>query len=471
MALRVSNLRLSVDVGETALPSLLSNTLGVPLADLHDWRILRKSLDVRDKRDLRFVYNAEVRLPADAESRVLKRAAYSSSRIEAFDEPPFEMPPPGTEPLRHRPVVIGSGPAGLVAGYFLAEMGYQPLVLERGAPVHERIRDVKTFDDGGHFEPESNYLFGEGGAGTFSDGKLTCRNTGPDVMRVLKLFADCKGQQPGKPSILYFHRPHLGSNRLPAVVKAIRQRIESLGGEVRFKSRVEDLVFQDGKLKGVVTSCGEIPAELAVVATFCMCAGGYVIPSVSQEGYFATNGMSLSKRDSPYANSGLVVTLPLSEFGSNDPLAGMRIQELYEKKAFELGRGRYACPVQRATDFMNWQASPAVPDSSYPREKIAIDLAEVLPPYIWKALQSGLPRMDAMWRGKFMRDAVLVGPESRGSSPVRIPRDEETREAPGIVGIYPTGEGAGYAGGIVSAAVDGLKTAKAIVARYAPLRK
>ena len=149
----------------------------------------------------------------------------------------------------------------------------------------------------------------------------------------------------------------------------------------------------------------------------------------------------------------------------------MRIQELYEKKAFELGRGRYACPVQRATDFMNWQASPAVPDSSYPREKIAIDLAEVLPPYIWKALQSGLPRMDAMWRGKFMRDAVLVGPESRGSSPVRIPRDEETREAPGIVGIYPTGEGAGYAGGIVSAAVDGLKTAKAIVARYAPLRK
>ena len=539
MALRVSNLRLSVDVGETALPSLLSNTLGVPLADLHDWRILRKSLDVRDKRDLRFVYNAEVRLPADAESRVLKRAAYSSSRIEAFDEPPFEMPPPGTEPLRHRPVVIGSGPAGLVAGYFLAEMGYQPLVLERGAPVHERIRDVKTFDDGGHFEPESNYLFGEGGAGTFSDGKLTCRNTGPDVMRVLKLFADCKGQQPGKPSILYFHRPHLGSNRLPAVVKAIRQRIESLGGEVRFKSRVEDLVFQDGKLKGVVTSSGEIPAELAVVATghsardmyemllkrgvpivqkpfqigvrvehpqelvnrvqygfrpheetlgnadysmvahgdkadvftFCMCAGGYVIPSVSQEGYFATNGMSLSKRDSPYANSGLVVTLPLSEFGSNDPLAGMRIQELYEKKAFELGRGRYACPVQRATDFMNWQASPAVPDSSYPREKIAIDLAEVLPPYIWKALQSGLPRMDAMWRGKFMRDAVLVGPESRGSSPVRIPRDEETREAPGIVGIYPTGEGAGYAGGIVSAAVDGLKTAKAIVARYAPLRK
>ncbi|WP_020469286.1 NAD(P)/FAD-dependent oxidoreductase [Zavarzinella formosa] len=539
MALRVSNLRLSVDVGENALPDLISRTLGIPPGDLHDWRILRKSLDVRDKRDLRFVYNAEVRLPEDAQSRVLKRAAYAAAKIEAFDEPPFEMPTPGSVALTHRPVVIGSGPAGLVAGYFLAEMGYQPLVLERGSPVHERIRDVKTFDDGGAFHPESNYLFGEGGAGTFSDGKLTCRNTGPDVMRVLKLFADCKGQQPGKPSIMYFHRPHLGSNRLPAVVKAIRQRIESLGGEVRFKTRVEDLVFQEGRLKAVVTSGGEIPAELAVIATghsardmyemllrrgvpvvqkpfqigvrvehpqelvnrvqygfrpyeetlgnadyslvahggsadvftFCMCAGGYVIPSVSQEGYFATNGMSLSKRDSPYANSGLVVTLPLSEFGSNDPLAGMRIQEQYERKAFELGRGSYACPVQRATDFMNWTASPSVPASSYPREKMAIDLAEVLPPYIWKALQSGLPRMDGMWRGKFMRDAVLVGPESRGSSPVRIPRDDETRETPGLTGIYPAGEGAGYAGGIVSAAVDGLRTAKAIVARYASLRK
>ncbi len=538
MPLRISNLRLSVDVGEAALPELLSRTLGVSPGDLHGWRILRKSLDVRDKRDLRFVFNAEVKLPEDAEARVLQRAAYASAKIEAFAEPPFEMPPPGAASLPNRPVVIGSGPAGLVAGYFLAEMGYQPLVLERGTPVNERIKDVKTFDEGGRFESESNYLFGEGGAGTFSDGKLTCRNTGPDVMRVLQLFADCKGQQPGKPSILYYHRPHLGSNRLPAVVKAIRQRIESLGGEVRFKTRVEDLVFQDGRLRGVVTSGGEIPADVAVLATghsardvyemlvrrgvpivqkpfqigvrvehpqelvnrvqygyrphedilgnadyslvahgsadvftFCMCAGGYVIPSVSQEGYFCTNGMSLSKRDSPYANSGLVVTLPLSEFGSADRLAGMRIQELYEKKAFDLGRGAYACPVQRASDFVNGRKSDSVPASSYPREKVAADLADLLPPYIWKALQAGLPKMDGMWRGKFLREATLVGPEARGSSPVRIPRDDETRETPGLTGIYPVGEGAGYAGGIVSAAVDGLRTAKAIVARYAPLRK
>lgn len=538
MSLRVSNIRLSVEADERALPNLISRSLGISPTDLQDWRILRKSLDIRDKRDLRFVFNAEVKLPADAEASVLKRAGFASVKIEHFEDLPFEIPTPGTRQLKHRPVVIGSGPAGLVAGYFLAEMGFQPLVLERGAPVNERIKDVKTFDDGGHFEPESNYLFGEGGAGTFSDGKLTCRNTGPDVMRVLQLFADCKGQQPGKPSILYYHRPHLGSNRLPAVVKAIRRKIEEYGGEVRFKSRVEDVIIQDGRLKAVVTSAGEIPADLAILATghsardvfemlvrrgvpivqkpfqigvrvehpqelvnrvqygsrpyedrlgnadyslvahgsadlftFCMCAGGYVIPSVSQEGYFCTNGMSLSKRDSPYANSGLVVTLPLSEFGSNDPLAGMRIQEHYERKAFEAGRGEYACPVQRATDFIAGKASNPVPPSSYPRQKVSVNLAELLPPYIWKAVQTGLPKMDRMWRGQFLEQAVLVGPEARGSSPVRIPRDDETRETPGLTGIYPVGEGAGYAGGIISAAVDGLRTAKAIVSQFAPLKK
>ncbi len=165
------------------------------------------------------------------------------AQVELHDEPPFSMPEPGSAPLPHRPVVVGSGPGGLVCAYFLAQHGYRPLVLERGTRVNDRIRDVKAFDDGGPFHPESNYLFGEGGAGTFSDGKLTCRGTGPDVLRVLELFAECKGQQPGKPSILYYHRPHLGSNRLPAVVKALRRKIEDFGGEVRFLTRVEDLTF------------------------------------------------------------------------------------------------------------------------------------------------------------------------------------------------------------------------------------
>jgi uncharacterized FAD-dependent dehydrogenase len=535
MPLRVSNLRLPVDAPESALRERLARAIGVPAADLRGWRILRKALDLRDKRDLRFVYNAEVLVPEEDEPAILTRAAHASPPVEAYRDPPSELPEPGSQSLRHRPVVIGSGPGGLVAAYFLAERGYRPIVLERGTPVTERIRDVKAFDDGGPFHPESNYLFGEGGAGTFSDGKLTCRGTGPDVIRVLELFAEHKGQQPGKPSILYYHRPHLGSNRLPAVVKALRRKIEALGGEVRFHTRVEDLLLLDGRVVGLATSSGQIPCDVAVLATghsardiytmlvrrgvpvvpkpfqigvrvehpqelvnrvqygprrhedqlgnadyslvahgsadvftFCMCAGGHIIPSVSEAGYFCTNGMSLSKRDSPYANSGLVVTLPVSEFGGDDPLAGVRLQAAYERKAYELGRGEYRCPVQRGPDFLNGMESPALPGFSYPRGGVAADLRRVLPPFVADALRTGLPGMDRAWRGRFLREAVLVGPEARGSSPVRIPRDDQTRESP-VAGLYPVGEGAGYAGGIVSAAVDGLKTARAIIGRFAPV--
>src|SRR5262245_43124769 len=535
MSLRVSNLRLSVDAPESALRDRLARAIGIPATDVRGWRILRKSLDVRDKRDVQFVYNAAVVVPDGQEPAILRQSIYTGAQVDAFDEPPFEMPESGREPLPHRPVVIGSGPGGLIAAYFLADRGYRPILLERGTAVHDRIRDVRAFDAGGPFEPESNYLFGEGGAGTFSDGKLTCRGTGPDVLRVLEVFAEHKGQQPGKPSILYYHRPHLGSNRLPAVVKALRRKIEALGGEVRFRTRVEDLVLKDGRLVALGTSSGEIPADVAVLATgpsaralyamlvrrgvpvvpkpfqiglrvehsqelvnriqygprhhedqlgnadyslvshgsadvftFCMCAGGYIIPSVSEEGYFCTNGMSLSRRDSPYANSGLVVTLPISEFGGDDPLAGMRVQAEYEKRAYELGRGQYRCPVQTGRDFLNGVVTPSPPPFSYPRGGVPADLREVLPSYVAGAWRTGLPGMDRAWRGRFLREAVLVGPEARGSSPVRIARDDTTRESP-VGGLYPVGEGAGYAGGIVSAAVDGLRTARAIIARYSPV--
>jgi uncharacterized FAD-dependent dehydrogenase len=205
--------------------------------------------------------------------------------------------------------------------------------------------------------------------------------------------------------------------------------------------------------------------------TFCMCAGGYIIPSVSQEGYFCTNGMSLSRRDSPYANSGLVVTVPVSAFEGADVLAGMRLQEKYEARAFELGQRRYLAPVQRANDFLAGRISSGRIASSYPLGVVAADLREVLPPLVAEAVKHGLPQMDRRWHGRFLRDAVLAGPEARGSSPVRIERDSQTRQSPGIPGLYPVGEGAGFAGGIVSAAVDGLKTAKAIVARFAPHAK
>jgi uncharacterized FAD-dependent dehydrogenase len=534
MPIRVSDLRLGVTEPEAVLVGHLAQALGLKPDEVRHWRILRKSLDARDRDALQFVYAAEVRLPED-EIHVVDRArgaAHGRARVDLYEEPPFVMPAPGTRPLAERPVVVGSGPGGLAAGYFLALHGYRPLVLERGRAVRERIHDVKSFDAGGPFNPESNYLFGEGGAGTFSDGKLTCRGSGPDVRRVLELFAECKG----KPSILYDYRPHLGSNRLPAVVKALRRRIEALGGEVRFSCRVEDLDLADGRLRGLVTSSGYLPASVVVVAaghsardtyamllrrgvplvrkpfqmglrvehpqetvnrvqygprrleeqlgsadyslvargrhdlfTFCMCAGGHIIPSVSEEGYFCTNGMSLSRRDSPFANSGLVVTVPVEEFGDGDVLAGVRLQQHYERRAFELGRGEYRCPVQTAPDFRDARRTRRLPACSYPRGLVLADLAEVVPPFIADAVRQGLPILDLRWQGRFLPEAVLVGPEARGSSPVRIVREDTTREAPGIEGLYPVGEGAGYAGGIISAAVDGLRTAKAIVAKYAPL--
>jgi uncharacterized FAD-dependent dehydrogenase len=535
VALRVSNIRLSLDEPEAVLPDRLARILGLRTADLGRWRILRKSLDARDKDALQFVYTAEVALP-DEEARVAAiaaRVSHFAARIDLYHESPFIVPEPGSHPLPHRPVVIGSGPGGLVAAYFLAEQGYRPLVLERGRAVRERIRDVRAFDAGGPLDPESNYLFGEGGAGTFSDGKLTYRGSGPDVQRVLQLFAECKG----KPSILYESRPHLGSNRLPAVVKAIRRRIEALGGEVRFGCRVEDLDLDGGRLRGLATSSGYVPATVALLAvghsardtyamllrrgvpmapkpfqmgvrieqpqetvnrvkygpsrlearlgaadytlvapgrhdlfTFCMCAGGYIMPSVSEPGAFCTNGMSLSRHDSPFANSGLVVTVPVEAFGGADVLAGVRLQQTYERRAFAAaGRADYLCPIQPAKDFLAGRAAGAVPANSYPRGAVPAPVGELVPPLIVEALRHGLPVLDRRWHGRFLAEATLVGPEARGSAPVRILRDDATREAPGVAGLYPVGEGAGYAGGIVSAAVDGLRSAKAVVARYAPL--
>jgi uncharacterized FAD-dependent dehydrogenase len=543
MSLRIANLRLSIDEPESALPGHLVRALGIAPAELERWRILRKSLDARVKDAVQFVYTAEVATRADEDRLMVQaRRRHRDLQIDHHNETALDLPARGTHPLKHRPIVVGSGPAGLVAGYFLAEQGYQPLVLERGRAVRERIQDVHRFDAGGRFEPESNYLFGEGGAGTFSDGKLTCRSSGPEVHRVLELFAECKG----KPSILYDYRPHLGSNRLPAVVKAIRRRIEALGGEVRFNCRVEDLDFASTPrpmgegpgvraLRGVATSSGYIAADVVLLAighsardtiemllrrgvpmvpkpfqmgvrieqpqeivnrvkygpthletklgsadynlvargnydlfTFCMCAGGHIIPSVSKEGYFCTNGMSLSKRDSPFANSGLVVTVPIEHFLGTDVLAGMRLQQLYEKRAFELGRGEYLCPIQNAKDFLANRSTTSLPACSYPRGLVRANAAELVPPIIREALLHGLPILDRRWHGKYLEDAFLVGPESRGSSPVRIVRDDRTRESPGIAGLYPVGEGAGYAGGIVSAAVDGLRSALAVIGKYAP---
>ena len=526
MSWKVANIRLELDEPEQILSAKLAHRLGVAPDAVSSYRILRKSLDARQHDDLHFIYAAEVEVPGDGASKKLLGPG-----VERFEPERFDWPEPGRGPLEHRPVIVGAGPAGLFAGYLLAQQGYRPLILERGRDVKDRVADVRRFDEGGTLDPESNYLFGEGGAGTFSDGKLTSRNTGPDVLRVLEILADCHG----KPSIVYEAKPHLGSNRLPLIVRTLRRKFETLGGEIRFSCRVEDVEIKEGRLQGLMTSSGYVAADLVVLAighsardtygmllrrgvpleqkafqlgvrieqpqesinvarhgafsdhpalgaaeynlnvkaggrdlfTFCMCPGGIIMPSVSEPGYFGTNGMSHSRRDTPFANSGLVVTVGPGEMGSNHPLAGVHFQQKAERLAYLAGNRTYHAPVQRATDFLAGRASRGKVRTSYERGTIPTDLGLILPPMVMEALERGLTAMDRRMRGAFLRDAVLTGPESRGSSPVRIPRDDATRESPAIAGLYPCGEGAGYAGGIVSAAVDGLRTARAIAARFA----
>jgi uncharacterized FAD-dependent dehydrogenase len=532
MSLKLSNIRLSVEYPEAELPKVLAAKLRVPVSEVTRWRILRKSLDARSRDSLQFVYSAVVELPADAEQHSLERAP---DEIESFVPDHFEEPVPGTDALGERPVIIGSGPAGLLAGYYLAYRGYRPLIIERGAAVKERVPAIRLFDSGGLHDPENNYLFGEGGAGTFSDGKLTCRMSGADVDWVLEQFVECGG----KPSIRHEFRPHLGSNRLPMLVRNFRRKIEEWGGEYKFNCRFESLDIADGRMRGIGTSSGYIPASQVILGighsardtyemlhrlgvpmeakafqlglrieqpqeqvnrhkygkkeylgllgaadytlvargqrdlfTFCMCAGGEVIPSVSEPYRFCSNGMSNSRHNTPYANSGLVVTLdPCAELNTNHPLAGVEIQRRFEAIAYELGRANYYAPIQWAKDFISGKGSrgaEALP-TSYKRGTVTTQLDSVLPTVIAETIRSGLPIMDQKWRGDFLKQATLVGPEMRGSSPVRIPRDGESRQVSGIAGLYPIGEGAGYAGGIISAAVDGLRTAKAIVRAFAPV--
>ncbi len=534
MPIRVSNLRLSVNVPETALPAHLARRLGILIGDLGSWRILKKSLDARSSTDLQFVYTTLVEI-ADGKAGQLKLGSDGRGDLQFYEPPQFEDASPGSEPLSERPIVVGSGPAGLLAGYYLARKGYRPLIIERGAAVKTRVPVVRQFDRGGEFDRENNYLFGEGGAGCFSDGKLTCRLEGPDVDWVLQSFVECGG----RPSLVYENRPHLGSNKLPMICRNYRRKIEALGGEYKFGCRLEGIQIRDGRVVGIQTSSGDIPCgqlilgighsardtyqmlyELGVpmvqkafqlglrieqpqsqinhhkygrpeyetllgaadytlqargakdVFTFCMCAGGIIMPSISEPNMFCSNGMSNSRHDSPFANSGIMATLQPSEFGDSHPLAGMHLQQHYEAIAFQLGQANYLAPIQTAQDFLKGRATaPATKlDCSYERGVHPAQLDQLLPAVVTQAIRQSLPIMDKKLRGDFLKNAILVGPEMRGSSPIRIDRDLTSRQCPNIEGLYPVGEGAGYAGGIISAAVDGLRSARVIVRQFQSLQ-
>ncbi len=531
MPVRITNLSLPVEKPEAALPAVIALRLKLPADAVQRFQILRKSLDARKRMNLQFVYSVMAEL-AD-ESATLKR--WKNDRdVQVFEPEVFDDPSSGSHPLEERPVVVGTGPAGLLAGYYLALKGYRPLLIERGAAVKERVPAIRTFDSGGPHDVENNYLFGEGGAGCFSDGKLTCRMSGADFDWVLRSFVTCGGRE----SLVYEHRPHLGSNKLPMICRNYRREIERLGGEYKFNCRMEGIDIVDGQVRGLQTSSGYIPtrhvllgighsardtyaalleaglplkqkafqlglrieqpqeqvnawkygrdayldllgaADYSMVAngqrdlySFCMCAGGIVIPSISEPNMFCSNGMSNSRHDTQFANSGLMVTLNPDEFGSTHPLAGVHLQQKFEAAAFQLAGNDYKAPIMWAKDFVA-ERSARLGDqlpSSYERGTVSADLRHVLPPAVTRAIRDGLPIMDRRWRGEYLKNATLVGPEMRGSSPVRIDRDYATRETPGFAGLYPIGEGAGYAGGIVSAAVDGLRSAREIVRRFAPL--
>lgn len=485
--------------------------------------------------------------------KVLKRSVDARSRaikinlkIEVYTN---ETPPPATEyTFKHADVsaktpviVVGAGPAGLFAALQLIENGLKPIVIERGKDVKSRRRDLAAINKEHLVNPESNYCFGEGGAGTYSDGKLYTRSTKRgDVTKVLELFVAHGADE----TILVEAHPHIGTNKLPKIIQAMRQTIIDHGGEVHFETKVIDLILRESAIKGVICkdlkndTTLEFTAGQVILATghsardifellhkkniliegktfamgvrvehpqalidslqyhcsmsdvakkrdylpaasyslvhqamgrgvysFCMCPGGIIAPCATAPGEVVTNGWSPSKRNNPFANSGIVVTIEpedYRQYAAHGPLAGLRYQQALERMAFHAGGETQTAPAQRLQDFVNGKLSATLPDVSYQPGIKSAPLHNLLPAEIGKRLQIGFKEFGTKMRGYLSNEAVIVGVESRTSSPVRIPRDPDTLQHPQISGLYPCAEGAGYAGGIVSAAIDGQKCGNAI---------
>lgn len=494
--------------------------------------IRRQSIDARKKPDIRFVYVVDVTLSGIPEEKCINRCKNKDISIIAPIE--YHFPSPGKKELPKRPVIIGTGPAGLFCGYMLAMHGYRPILLERGKDVEARTRDVEKFWETGVLNPESNVSFGEGGAGTFSDGKLNTLVKDRDGrgQKVLSVFVENGAQ----PEILYEAKPHIGTDVLTGVIQNMRMRIEKWGGEVRFCSRVDGLEQKNGQLTGVLLSDGTIietltavlaighsardtfewlsktgiemqakafavglrvehpqelinaaqygisqpahlpPAPYKVTAkaadqrgvySFCMCPGGYVVNAASEPERIAVNGMSYSSRDGKNANSAVIVSVTPEDYGADGPLAGIAFQRRLEERAWLAGKG--GIPVQRYGSVSAQAKSGYIPDSFEPaikgRWRFA-DVASILPEQIRDAFVQGMEQFGRMIPGFDDKNALLCGIESRTSSPVRILRNEDFQSC--IRGLYPCGEGAGYAGGITSAAMDGIRTAEIIAQEYAP---
>lgn len=534
---------------EDAIPTIVARRLRVAPAAIRAWSITRRAIDAR-KKEVQFCYQIEVALDESAHREKARLRRLHGERVdwlESVESPPMAE---GHESMPERPVIVGFGPGGMFAALELAERGYRPIVIERGRAVRKRHRDImQRYYRERDFDPESNLLYGEGGAGTYSDGKLYTRVHDPLCRRVLEVFYRFGAD----PDILINTRPHIGSDRLPTICTHIRAYIESLGGEIRFESRLTDLRVLEGRLSAIrvapadtQSDAGEWievgPLILAVghsardtlrmlarhdvridpkpfqigvriehpqdmvdrwqfgkaagdsrlgaaeyhlvakgavcdaagqsggdVFSFCMCPGGVILPSNESPGLVVTNGASRAQRSSPFANSGLVITVDPAFFGW-DALQAVAWQQRWEELAYAATGETYRVPCQRASDFLRERSSDGALETSFPLGGSWCDIRTVIPETVTAALGKALP----MWQRKFPgfsgEQAMITAPETRASAPVRIVRDADSRESLTVAGLYPVGEGAGYAGGIVSAAVDGMKTAQTIIRRYAAPR-
>jgi uncharacterized FAD-dependent dehydrogenase len=531
MWLKITQFYVGLDDTETMLPDLVATRLKLPASGIKNLRILRKSLDARHKSPA-FSYTLvfEIELtPYELESVLTQHAEIS---VYQPDQPPTTAKK--STGLAPRPVIVGAGPAGLFAGLRLAEAGFRPIILERGDGLAQRIAKVDTFWREGILDPDSNIQYGIGGAGTFSDGKLTTRVKHPLIPAILQTLVDL-----GAPSeIAYWQYPHIGTDLLREVVERVEKRIVEYGGEICYRHCLTDLTLANSRLKTItINGSHQMEVELLLLAvgnsardvyqlllnrgihltakpfavgvriehpqeiidraqygswaghprlgaaeyhltyqhpdsgrgvySFCMCPGGTVIGAASADSGVVTNGMSYQARNSGVANAALVVTVNQNDFGTDSPLAGMWWQQQLEQRAFIAGGGRFFAPAQRLADFISKRPTLSFKglEPSYRPGVTAVNLWEVLPSGIGTAIQDGIKYFSRKIKYFDWPEAVLTGVETRTSAPVKILRNED-RETEQVQGIYPVGEGAGYAGGIISSALDGLKTAELLVDKF-----